>query len=45
MELLTSGSHQLIYLVCVLLTHVRKFQAVDCSWGRRQRREGAAMDI
>lgn len=32
MELLISGSHQLIYLLCVVLMHAMKFQAIDCSW-------------
>lgn len=30
MELLLSGSHQLVHLVCVVLIHIMKFQAVDC---------------
>lgn len=45
MKPLISGGHQPIYLVHVVLIHVMKFQAVGCSWGRQQRREGTATDI
>lgn len=44
MEPLITATHQLVYLVCVALIHVVKFQT-DCSWDKQQRREGAAMDI
>lgn len=45
MEPLVLVSHQLAYLVCVVLIHSEKFQTVDCLWDKEQTREGSSMDI